>query len=181
MSQGLYLVKPTEGFRPDIGRWIWALEDTRARTKRITHNLNQSQLDWKPEGVENSIGSLLYHLAATEASWLYEDVLGLEFNRWPSQAQGYFAGGFWVSDQDRRLLPVLGKPIKEHLELLDYMRGLLLEAYRPMPLEDFRRLRKTDSGDLTPEWVLHHLTRHEAEHQGQMLLLKSQVQRLMLG
>ena len=35
-----------------------------------------------------------------------------------------------------------------------------------MTLDEFRRPRSLPQYDVTPEWVLHHLTQHEAEHRG---------------
>jgi uncharacterized damage-inducible protein DinB len=41
-----------------------------------------------------------------------------------------------------------------------------------MDYADFRRLRHLPKYDVSPEWVLHHLLQHEAEHRGQINLLK---------
>jgi uncharacterized damage-inducible protein DinB len=53
------------------------LQDARRRTLRDVGELNLTQalLDWLPGGVENSIGTTLYHLADIEADWLYVEVL----------------------------------------------------------------------------------------------------------
>ena len=37
-----------------------------------------------------------------------------------------------------------------------------------MSLEEFHRPRKLDQYNVTPEWVIHHLIQHEAEHRGQI-------------
>ena len=37
-----------------------------------------------------------------------------------------------------------------------------------MDLTDFRRARALALYDVTPEWVLHHLCQHEAEHRSQL-------------
>jgi len=69
-------------------------------------------------------------------------------------------------------VPISGKPLAEYLHLLDYVRELQLKSYQRMSLEDFRRPRSYEPYKVTPEWVLFHLTRHEAGHQAQMLLIK---------
>lgn len=172
MSKRQLVIRPEPQLPETIAVWIWALQDTRTRTKQIVEDLAQAHLDYLPDGLANSIGTLLYHLAATEISWLYEGVLGKEGQQLPVDLQQYFAPGFWVSEQDRRLVPILGKPLVEHLHLLDYVRDLLLKSYQTMSPEDFRRPRRYEPYDVTPEWVLYHLTRHEAGHQAQMLILK---------
>lgn len=37
----------------------------------------------------------------------------------------------------------------------------------------YQHLRQLSDYDVTPEWVLHHLTQHEALHRGQLLTLTS--------
>src|SRR5712691_5377582 len=60
---------------PEIGRWLWALQDTRQRTMRELGHLAPAMIDWIPPGNESSIGTVLYHIADIEADWLYVEVL----------------------------------------------------------------------------------------------------------
>jgi hypothetical protein len=48
----------------------------------------------------------------------------------------------------------------------------LLDAYRRMDLAEFRRVRSLEDYDVTPEYVLHHLMQHEAEHHSQIGALR---------
>ena len=65
-------VVPMDGYPSDIGRWLWPLEDARRITHRAVAGLDVATLDWRgPDGRENSIGSLLYHVALVEMSWLF--------------------------------------------------------------------------------------------------------------
>ena len=50
----------------EMGQWLWALEDTRRRTKQALEGIAQEALDWQGGG--NGIGSLLYHLIRHQAS-----------------------------------------------------------------------------------------------------------------
>ena len=64
------------GYEPEIGRWLWAMEEVRRRTLDLVKGLDQQTLDWEgPDGRENAIGSLLYHIALVEMSWLFLDIL----------------------------------------------------------------------------------------------------------
>jgi uncharacterized damage-inducible protein DinB len=45
-----------------------------------------------------------------------------------------------------------------------------------MDLADFRRIRSLPEYDVTPEWVLHHLMQHEAEHRSQIGGLKDRAE-----
>jgi hypothetical protein len=53
------------------------------------------------------------------------------------------------------------------------VRGLLLDGYQRMELAEFRRVRALEHYDVTPEYVLHHLMQHEAEHRSQIGALRA--------
>src|SRR6187399_2303960 len=67
---------PARATTPEIGKWLWALEDARARTKRMVDGITQPELDTLPDGLDNTIGTLLYHIALIEADYLCIDVMG---------------------------------------------------------------------------------------------------------
>ncbi len=61
------------------------------------------------------------------------------------------------------------------LSRLDVVRTELKISYSAMEYADFRRHRHLPKYDVSPEWVLHHLLQHEAEHRGQINLLKRKI------
>jgi uncharacterized damage-inducible protein DinB len=163
-------VEALDGYDPVVGRWLWTLEATRSRLKEALEGASPSELDWTPPEGGNSLGSLLYHIAAIEADWLYVEVLDIEFPREVSATFPYD-----VRDGDGRLSIVSGLDLADHLGRLDRVRGWLLDSFRAIDREDFRRLRHFDQYSVTPEWVLHHLIQHEAEHRGQILQLRERI------
>lgn len=154
------------GYPEGIGRDLWRLEDARARTLRAVQGLPQAHLDTEPEGGGNAVGTLLYHLAAIEADWLYVEVLQEGF---PEDILALFPVD--VRDERKRLSPMLGVNPETHLDRLSFMRGRLLERFAELSEADYHRLRKLPDYEVTPEWVLHHLAQHEALHRGQILQL----------
>lgn len=161
-------VKLLDGYIPEIARPLWVLEATRHRTKSALKNVDPVMIDWAPPEGGNSIGTLLYHIAAIEMDWLYVEVL--EQGGLPSEVQALFPQE--VRDGQDHLTAIPGVSLDEHLRLLDATRALLLAAFREITLEDFRRLRSFEAYDVTPEYVLHHLVQHEAEHRGQIAQLR---------
>jgi uncharacterized damage-inducible protein DinB len=71
---------------------------------------------------------------------------------------------------------VTGESLDDHWARLEEVRRRLLAAYQTMTLEDFRRVRALPEYDVTPEWVLHHLMQHEAEHRGQIAALRARAE-----
>ena len=153
---------------PDIGRWLWALQDTRQRTKRELDQLTSAMIDWRPPGNGSSIGTVLYHLAGIEADWLYVEVLEQPF---PPEVDALLT--YPIRDEQGRLTQVEGFSLEQHLSRLETVRRRLLGVYEQMELSDFRRVRSLENYEVTPEWVLHHLMQHEAEHRGQIGSLRA--------
>lgn len=69
MSEGLVrqlaLLVPA-GLPAEAGILVAALEDGRRRTKELVATLDRATLDWTASEAGNSIGTLLYHIAACE-------------------------------------------------------------------------------------------------------------------
>ncbi len=130
-------------------------------------DVDSTRIDEFPPGFDNSIGALLHHIALIEADWLYADILGAEYPEWMYEA---------FPDEDRddegRLVPAR-RPLAVHLATMAMVRDHLLTELNGLPDSEFTRVRSTASGDLTPQWVLHHLRQHEAEHRGQIQSLQT--------
>jgi uncharacterized damage-inducible protein DinB len=176
-------MSPLDGYAPEIGRWLWALQDVRQRyTLRLIKDLDERLIDWEgPDGQENAIGSLLYHIADVEMGWLYGEVMGLTEPP-PAVMQllplpGREPGG-------KRLTRVLGVPLAQHVERLDRTREIFLKELAGMSPAEWRKLRPDPQGgdyEATPEWVVFHLVEHEAGHAFQISSLKARGTRMLNG
>jgi uncharacterized damage-inducible protein DinB len=157
------LIIAPEGYSPVVAAAVWGLEDTRRRTKNALTGISQAVLDRSMPESPNSIGTLLYHLVAIEMSYLYTDILEID---WSDELEPLLP--YEVRDSGGVLVQVRGEPLEMHLSRMDAARNLLLAAFREITLEEFRRPRQVEDYLTTPEWVLHHLMQHEAEHRGQI-------------
>jgi hypothetical protein len=152
------------GYPAEIGHWLWALQDSRQRTMQALAGIPAAVIDFATPCIDNTIGTLLYHIAAIEADWLFCEVRQEEFS--PAIVRLF---PYEVRDETGRLSIVQGVGLAEHLARLASVRTTLLETFRTISLADFYRVRVLDAYDVTPAWVLHHLCQHEAEHRGQIL------------
>jgi uncharacterized damage-inducible protein DinB len=157
----------------EIGRWLWLLEEARGRTWQRIEGLHPALVDWAAPESGNSIGSVLYHIAAIEADYLYADTLEQAF---PQEVIDLFP--YEVREENGRLTPVRGFDLGWYIQRLDRVRSLLLEAFRAIDLADFRRARylREYNYETTPEWVLHHLMQHESEHRGEIASLRARAE-----
>jgi uncharacterized damage-inducible protein DinB len=135
----------------------------RERTKLILLEVRDELLDWMPADGGSSIGSILYHLAAIELSYLYEEILG---SGWSAELATLLP--FDISNSEGNLTVVESETLEENLGRLDASRDKLLSALEGITEEDLRRPRKIGSQLIATDRVLHHLMQHKAEHRGQI-------------
>src|SRR5690606_3154515 len=142
--------------------WLWGMEETRRGLLATVRGLDQQQLDWRgPTGSDNSIGSLLYHIALVELDWLHYDLLLTEP---PQEVLASFPHHHRTPDG--RLAHVEGVSSYDHLECLTPVRRHYHEALRPMSPQDSNADREPEGDDytVTPAWSVFHLVAHEAGH-----------------
>ncbi len=162
------IIEPLPDYEPEIGLLLGMLEESRDRTKERLAGLTDDEIAWTPGPGLNSIGTILYHLALIEADWLYAEALEQAF---PPEAMALFPDD--ARDDAGRLTVTRGASLQEDIERLDAVRAMLLAAFRGMTLAEFRRVRVLPEYDVTPEYVLHHLMQHEAEHRGEIGMLRA--------
>lgn len=172
----LLRMEPVPGFEPEIGCWLWALEDTRQRTLTSVTGLAQQAVDWEgPHGGENAIGSLLYHIALVEMSWLFMDIFEEDL---PESVRHDFPHAMATEGHITRVLSV---PIDAHVARLTRGRSVLLQALRGMSRTEWHTLREPDGVNysVSPAWAIFHLIEHEAAHAAQIRSLKARAARLL--
>ena len=160
-------IQPVPDCEPEIGRVLGMIEDCRYRTREALTDLNPAAVDFVGGFNNHSIGTLLYHIANVELDWLYFEVTekALPETVWDTMPVA-------MRNEQGKLSPLSGVGLDDHWQRLDFVRGLLLDVYKPMTLEDYRRPRALEKYDVTPEWVLHHLMQHEAGHRDELELLR---------
>lgn len=166
----LLTVTPDPGADAEVGPWLWAMEQTRRGLLDTVEGLEQGALDWRGQGgSDNSIGSLLYHVALIEMSWLYDDVLLVSP---PEDIAALFPHDHRTSDG--RLAVIAGAPLAEHLERLAVTRARFLELMTPLTPVDWHTVREPRGEDYacSPAWVVFHLVEHEAGHLFQVREIK---------
>lgn len=155
------VAEPLTGYPPQVGEALWRLEEGRERTLRLLADLAPGLVDREYGG--NTIGTILYHVALIETDWLFAEILDQPI---PEEVAAWLPVDH--RDEAGMLTVVRDQPLGDHLERLVFVRGELLERLRGMTDDDFNRPRRLTEYDVSPAWVLHHLTQHEAEHRGEM-------------
>lgn len=137
-------------------------------------DLDQRTLGWRGEdGLENSIGSLLYHIALVEMSWLFGDI---HMETFPESVAAEFPHSM---ASEGRLSHVPSVIPADHVGRLTRTRAVFLDIIRGLPPDDWNRIRKPADVDyeVTPEWAVFHLIEHEAGHTAQIRALRARMER----
>lgn len=170
----LFIV-PFAGYAPSVARWRWLLTDLRQRTLAVLDGMDERLLNWRPDPDANTIGTLLYHIVGIELDWLYVEIL--ERPDYGPEVTALLP--YELRESSGRLMPVEGETLADHLARMSAARQLMHEALRTMTEDDFYRVRRLPSYDVTPEWVLYHLIEHEAGHRGEIAELRRQAELAM--
>ena len=156
------LLVPLSGYPDEVGVWLSALQDARQRTLGVLENIEPAWLDFGTPGDVESISTILYHLAAIEASWLYEDILQVPL---PGEIELLFP--YDVRDENGKLTFV-SESMADHLKRLEKVRDYFLHEFLNMTSDHFREIQSLPEYDVSPMYVVHHLLQHEAEHRSQI-------------
>jgi uncharacterized damage-inducible protein DinB len=168
MAEKLALAEDVFSCRePMIARYLAMLADCRLLTIESIKSTREDLLYWRRNNFDSNISDLLYHIAYIEADWLFTDILQREI---PSELTQHLS--YKDRDSHGRLVHIGEEELESSLFRLTNVRKKLNDTYAAMTMEEFRSLRRSGRHDASPEWVLHHLLQHEAEHRGQINLLK---------
>ena len=75
------IIGPREGFSPQIGTLVSMMGWLRPEIPGTVKGMTTLQLDWLLDSKANTIGALLYHLAATDAFYHEHTFKGLEWGK----------------------------------------------------------------------------------------------------
>lgn len=167
-------LKPFPRMDYEVGLLFSMLEDTRRNFKENVKDLTPEELTRVPDGLVNSVGTLLLHVAAAELWWIQEvlkgekvpaDIarqVGLDIDRGPD-----FSGHLKQAEP---------RDVGYFFEKLDYARGITRELCLDLKSADLDTIkigeREGRRFEVPVRWILYHVFEHEARHRGQTLMLK---------
>jgi len=168
------IVGPKKGYSPEIGTLTSMMGFMRRQVLASAKGLTQLDLDFLLDDKANRIGALLNHLAATETYYQLNTFEGLKWDTWPDAIKQK-----WDVPME------LGEPARKAIKgnNLDYYLNLLNET-RQKTLAEFRKRDDKWLMAIDKDWPWgptnnyckwFHVTEHEANHNGQIKLLKGRL------
>jgi len=164
------ILTPHPGLSTGIGYYLSGMEEVRSQLDAAVKTI-PDDLIGKPAFLgAHSIGALVLHIGEAEWFWMQMVVSGHQLTEEDKQAP------YWDILDDVEGVARNGYSTEFCLHEAEKIRNQtrdVLFSYNDKDLEriiTFERHGKTTEHNL--RWILHHLIDHEAQHKGQILMLK---------
>jgi uncharacterized damage-inducible protein DinB len=170
-NRNLFLIGDIIGFTPQIGRLVSMLNYVRHTTLSAVEGLTVRELDYLNDLQNNSIGSLLLHIAATEVSYQAVTFHNRELN---NEEKREWDAALALGDKAR--IEITGQGLDYYLNKLTQVRTNTLTQLASKDdkwLEEQTAFGKDYQVNNYFKWF--HVFSHELNHRGQIRLLRRQV------
>jgi uncharacterized damage-inducible protein DinB len=165
-----YVLGADAGLPPSLSGLLGMLHYARETTLQAVRGLSTAQLDQRHDQESNSIGALLFHLAAVEA-WYQANTF--DRREWSAEEAARWKIGIDLGPEAAR--EIVGHPLEHYTEILAEVRQ---RTERELREKDERWL-------LTPEpfgeveannyWKWFHVCEDEINHRGQIRWLRKRL------
>jgi uncharacterized damage-inducible protein DinB len=149
-----------------LGLLFGEMEEVRRLLLKEIKGISQEILDYTPDiNTFETIGTMLFHVADVENSWIFEHVDGeqLDYEKWK------YAFGIREKLDPPQLI---GKSINYYHDILNDVREKVRERLMDFNEGDEKNITSSSLGKTSLGWALFHIHQHESHHIGQISLIK---------
>ncbi len=164
------ILEAADGFTESIGFYLSAMEEVRAQLREVVAGLSVEEMGRLAFDGAHSIGALVLHIGEAEWWWMRCMIAGHELTP-QDRAQAY-----WDVLLDPEAVARKNYSAQFCLDEIERLRAQTRDILTSLTDTDLERIYTHHNDKRTLEvslrWVLHHLIDHEAQHKGQILMLK---------
>jgi hypothetical protein len=168
------IVGPKKGYAPQIGTLVSEMAFMRGQVYHSVKGMSQADLDFLLDEKANRIGALLLHLTATETYYQMNTFDGVKWDSWPDAVKQKWDLPMNLGAAARKA--IVGNNLDYYVNLLKETREKTLVEFRK---RDDQWLMAVDKdwpwGPTNNYCKWFHVTEHEANHNGQIKLLKGRL------
>lgn len=168
------IIGPKKGYSPEIGTLTSMMSFMRSQVYASTKGLSAENLDFLLDDKANRVGALLLHLVATETYYQLNTFDGTKWDSWPDGVKQKWDVPMNLGDNARKV--ITGNNLDHYLNLLKETREKSLAEFRK---RDDKWLMTVDKewpwGPTNNYCKWFHVTEHEANHNGQIKLIKARI------
>lgn len=165
-------LNPAPNFPKQIGYYLSGMEEVREQLREAVKDLSNEEVSAKLMPNVHSIGQLILHCGEAEWWWIQCVVAEKELNEEEAKEKAHW--DVLELDDD---FGSNNYSAEYCIEAIDKVSDLGRKTLRNFTEEDLDKYFGWDKQDgtrieKTLRWILHHLIDHEAQHKGQILMLK---------
>lgn len=162
-----FKVTELKDYTPQIGHLVSMMDYARKTTLSAVEGMTIEELDFLVSDDGNSIGALLYHIAAVEAGFQIEIFDG----RKPNEAEvGTWGAAYSLGDQGRE--EIKGHPLDFYVRKLTEVRSRTLDEFQKRDDEWLYQERSWDNHISNNYFIWFHVFEDEINHRGQIRILR---------
>ena len=173
-QDGINIVGPKEGYSPQIGTLVSMLNWMRMVILNPVKGMSVQELDYLVDDKANSIGSMLWHLAATERFYQIHTFEGKKWGDWSKEDDEMWSTAMGLGDNARK--EIKGNDLEFYMDKLESVRTHTLEE---LAKRDDDWLMAVDEewpwGPTNNYCKWFHVCEHESNHNDQFKFIKSRL------
>jgi uncharacterized damage-inducible protein DinB len=166
-----WIIGPRAGYAPQVGILVSQLHFTREQVEHNVTGMSQADLDFLLDAKANTIGALLYHLAATDHYYALSTFGGVKWGSWPDDEKKKWDVPMNLGDPARKAIK--GNSLDYYLNLLHETRKHTLAELQKQDDKWLMIVDKDFGANNYGKWF--HVAEHESNHDGQIKFLKSRL------
>lgn len=170
MSVEKLVLSPASGVSPGIGFYLSGMDEVRESLRKALAGMSDEQLARRAVEGAHPVGGLVLHIGEAEWWWMQCNVGGRELTDEDKRAV------HWDVLEDPEGFAAKGYSAQYCLDAIDGIRERSRELLASFTDDDLERTfgyeGRRGKVEVSLRWVLHHLMEHEAQHKGQILMLK---------
>ena len=168
------IVGPKDGYSPQVGTLVSMMNWMRMVILNPVKGMSVSDLDYLVDDKANTIGSMLWHLAATERFYQIHTFEGKKCGDWSKEDKENWSTAFGLGDQARE--KIKGNDLDFYLDKLKSVREYTLAELKN---RDDDWLMEVDQdwpwGPTNNYCKWFHVCEHESNHNGQFKFIRSRL------
>ena len=170
----LNIIGPKEGFTPQIGTLVSMMNWMRDTILYPVNGMSVKDLDYLHDESSNSIGAMLWHLAATERFYQINTFEGKAWGDWSDEDDKAWSTAMSLGNQGRK--KIKGNNLEFYLDKLSSVRE---NSLKELANRDDEWLLAADEnwgwGPTNNYCKWFHVVEHESNHNGQIKFIKSRL------
>lgn len=173
-EDSIYLIGPQDGYSPHIGSLLSTMTMMRAWVISTVKDLSVKELDFQIDDQSNSIGAMLWHLAATEKYYQLNTFEGMDWGTWSEEVKKEWDLPMNLGEEGRKLIK--GYDIDFYLEKLERVRETTKKEFAARNDDWIFEEEPFFNNELTNNYCKwFHVCEHESNHRGQMKFILKRV------